>query len=175
MPAFGNGRGRWAAAHPGTQFVSRRRRSVGQAGSFTTPCVPASHRLHIMDEPAVAAMFTGVSRVLGTGGLFRSYGPMEWRRTNGTPMDLEWIKEWMEWNGLKRINEWRPKAPRPMRSRQVVDSPGDVHPPALTPAYFDVSGTGNASWRDPGSPTGQCGSPAACRYIGWRSAPVSAP
>ncbi|MCB1724541.1 MAG: DUF938 domain-containing protein [Gammaproteobacteria bacterium] len=55
----------------------------------------SANTAHIMDEPAVAAMFTGVSRVLRPGGLFLLYGPFAYdgRHTADSNVRFDaWLK-----------------------------------------------------------------------------------
>jgi SAM-dependent methyltransferase len=94
----------------------------------------SANTAHIMGEPEVAAMFTGVGRVLPPGGRFALYGPFRiaGRHTsesnarfdaalrNRNPRmgvrDLEDLQRWGEQSGLRLIED----VPMPVNNRTLI-------------------------------------------------------
>jgi cyclopropane fatty-acyl-phospholipid synthase-like methyltransferase len=66
-----------------------------------------ANTLHIMGEPEVAALFAGVGRVLGSGGLFLIYGPFNYggRYTSDSNARFDqWLKQRDPRSGIKDLD-----------------------------------------------------------------------
>lgn len=53
----------------------------------------SANTLHIMSRPAVEALFAGLPRVLGSGGVLAIYGPFRYRGQFTTPSNAEFDRE----------------------------------------------------------------------------------
>lgn len=110
----------WMAAHPSPNILPPLAldvlRDVWPEEPFDA--VFSANTAHIMGEPAVAAMFSGVGKVLRPGGRFLLYGPFniggrytapsnarfdQWLRAQDPAMgvrDVEWLTELAESAGM---------------------------------------------------------------------------
>ena len=60
---------------------------------LSADAVFSANALHIMSRPAVEALFAGLPRVLGSGGVLAIYGPFRYRGQFTTPSNAEFDRE----------------------------------------------------------------------------------